>query len=358
MKYIVYLTTNVLNNKIYVGVHQTENPDIFDGYIGNGIKISDQHFIKYPKEPFHYAVKKYGFENFKRTTIQVFDNLQDALDLEESIVNEEFIKRKDTYNITIGGGYPPISNKVIYQYSLEGKFIKEWNSITEAAKYFNCRSSSIGQAVLHNHTSNNFLWTDYQVEQLNLSEFTVYSPEKIVYQYNTFGEYETCYKSIAEAAKSLNVNISNIQRSLKGGYKTKDHYFSFELKQNYVIVKNTRFRNTPIHQYNLDGTFVKSFLCMKEVEKEFGCRMDGINAAIRMGGQHKGFQWSREKVESLKPLVVIANKGKKVGQYTLDGQLVKVYNTVRECRKDFANVSKVLKGQANHCKGYTFKYIS
>ena len=33
MKYIVYLTTNLKNNKIYIGVHGTEDPNIFDGYI-------------------------------------------------------------------------------------------------------------------------------------------------------------------------------------------------------------------------------------------------------------------------------------------------------------------------------------
>lgn len=358
MKYIVYLTTNVLNNKIYVGVHETENPEIFDGYLGNGLNIYDNYLINHPKEPFHFAVKKYGKDAFKRSTIQIFDTLQDALDLEGSIVDEDFVKRKDTYNVALGGGYPPILNKVIYQYSLEGKFIKKWNSITEAANFFNCQSSCIGQAVLYSHTSNNYLWADYEVEQLNIDNFTVYSPHKIVYQYNCFGEFEKSYKSIAEAARALNVNISNIQRSLKGGYKTRNCYFSFELKPNFSAAKNTRFRNTPIHQYSLSGEYIKSYSCMKEVETEFGCRMDGINSAIRMGGQHKGFQWSREKVESMKPLEKPKSSGKKVGQYTLDGKLIKVYNTVRECRKDFANVSKVLKGQAKHCKGYTFKYIS
>lgn len=34
MKYIVYCTTNLINNKIYVGVHQTSDPTHFDGYIG------------------------------------------------------------------------------------------------------------------------------------------------------------------------------------------------------------------------------------------------------------------------------------------------------------------------------------
>lgn len=34
MKYIVYQTINKINNKIYIGVHKTEDPDIFDGYLG------------------------------------------------------------------------------------------------------------------------------------------------------------------------------------------------------------------------------------------------------------------------------------------------------------------------------------
>jgi hypothetical protein len=36
MAYIVYITINLCNGKFYIGVHRT-NPDIFDGYIGDGI---------------------------------------------------------------------------------------------------------------------------------------------------------------------------------------------------------------------------------------------------------------------------------------------------------------------------------
>lgn len=67
MKYIVYLTTNLSNNKIYIGVHGTENPDIFDGYIGNSINIFESNpELKHPKIPFHKAVKKYGYSSFRR----------------------------------------------------------------------------------------------------------------------------------------------------------------------------------------------------------------------------------------------------------------------------------------------------
>ena len=54
---------------------------------------------------------------------------------------------------------------------------------------------------------------------------------------------------------------------------------------------------------------------------------------------------------------IYKSQARKVGQFTTDGKLVKVYDTVRECRKDFGNVSKVLKGQVKTCKGYTFKYV-
>jgi hypothetical protein len=74
-KYIVYLTVNTINNKIYIGVHGTKTPDKFDGYLGNGIFSNRPSTITHPTTPFHYAVKKYGFKSFKRSTLAVFDDI-------------------------------------------------------------------------------------------------------------------------------------------------------------------------------------------------------------------------------------------------------------------------------------------
>ncbi len=89
MKYFyVYSIINIINNKIYIGSHMSQ--DIDDGYMGSGTMLKK-------------AIVKYGINNFKKDIIMFFDTKQDMYKYEFFLVNEEFIKRKDTYNIAIGG---------------------------------------------------------------------------------------------------------------------------------------------------------------------------------------------------------------------------------------------------------------
>lgn len=95
MFHIIYKTTNLINNKIYIGYHfQEKNPYEFDGYFGSGVKLNK-------------AIKKYGSNNFCRETLYVFTCELSALKKEAEIVNESFLLRKDVYNLTLGGGNPP-----------------------------------------------------------------------------------------------------------------------------------------------------------------------------------------------------------------------------------------------------------
>ena len=358
MKYIVYLTTNIKNNKIYVGVHGTENPDKFDGYLGNGVNRNAPSSIKNPKEPFQYAVKKYGFDSFRRSTIKVFDTQQEALDLEGEIVNEEFIKREDTYNITLGGGLPPLLSKVVYQYTLEGDFIKEWFSIREAAISLNISEAAIGKAVLYKRTSANSLWSNCKFDKLDISEFNRYSPKIPIHCYDSTGEFYKIFDSMLDATKFLKCCLSNIQRAVKIGNTVKGYYLSDKLTPFFEKPKSIRLVGK-VHQYNLDGVYIQSFNSIKEAESKLGVTLQGINDAIKINNSYyKGYLWVRgEKLESVKPYNIPKSKNRKIGQYTMDGQLIKVFNTIRECRKEFPNVSKVLNGSAKHCHNFIFKYL-
>ena len=69
-------------------MHKTQNLD--DGYMGSGTKI-----IR--------AITKYGIENFAKEYIHIFESEKEMIDAEKEIVNEDFVKRDDTYNINLGG---------------------------------------------------------------------------------------------------------------------------------------------------------------------------------------------------------------------------------------------------------------
>ena len=91
----------------------------------------------HPKTHFQYAVKKYGVKNFIRTTLRVFDTEEDAYKLEAEIVNEDFVKRDDTYNIVLGGRDTSQFMVKVYMYDLDGNFEMEFESLIAAAKYLN-----------------------------------------------------------------------------------------------------------------------------------------------------------------------------------------------------------------------------
>ena len=105
MKYTVYQITNKLNGKIYIGKHQTE--DINDSYFGSGKAITD-------------AIIKHGKENFVKEILFVFDT-EDEMNVKEcELVNEEFVSRRDTYNLGVGGeGGPHFKGKTHTKETME-----------------------------------------------------------------------------------------------------------------------------------------------------------------------------------------------------------------------------------------------
>lgn len=357
MKYIVYLTINKVNNKIYIGVHQTEDPYKFDGYLGCGLKINDAYLRNHPQQPFHFAVKKYGADNFIRKTIAVFDTIKEALNLEKLLVNQEFISRSDTYNATLGGGIPPKYEKRIYQYTLDGKFVREWNSITEAALYFRCGNATIGAAVRNRTVALKHLWTEYKYEQLDINQFKLNMHKCKVYLYDKNGNFIMEFKSISDCAKYLDSTPAQIKNYIILKIKFHSQYYISDFKTDkYNIPEKDRYKGKHIYQYDKEGNFIKEWNSITEIQQYFGKQMNIVNN-MKLGRCTEGFQWSFTKEPCMKKLEHKSGRIRKVGKYDLNGNLIEVFKSICAARKDTSGCINALYGRQKTSGGYIWKFI-
>ncbi len=88
MNYIIYLTVNLRNGRIYIGAHATKNMD--DGYIGSGKALK-------------MAIAKYGRNSFYCFVLSTHKSREDMYAEEAKLVTGEFARSRHTYNIVIGG---------------------------------------------------------------------------------------------------------------------------------------------------------------------------------------------------------------------------------------------------------------
>lgn len=87
-EYYIYMTTNHVNNKKYIGQHYGE---INDSYLGSGTLLKE-------------AIQKYGKENFSKEILEICSNY-DAMNLAERkwIIKYNAVKNSNFYNIAEGG---------------------------------------------------------------------------------------------------------------------------------------------------------------------------------------------------------------------------------------------------------------
>lgn len=83
---IVYVTVNIINGKLYVGIHNGGNKY----YLGSGRLLKQ-------------AIKKYGRENFSRLIIDEFDSLSVGVEKEKFWIRRLNTKTPNGYNLSDGG---------------------------------------------------------------------------------------------------------------------------------------------------------------------------------------------------------------------------------------------------------------
>lgn len=293
--YIVYKTTNLINGKIYVGVHRT-NVDIFDNYYGCGCYKKDLKNNRV--NGFPAAIRKYGCKNFKRETLFEFPDTNEgmlaAYKKEEEIVTEEFVKRKDTYNLTRGGQWTVYETlkKPIAQYTIQGKFIRSWESTSEAQLKLGL--TSIPNALLGiSKYAGEWQWRYYNGDDSDIEAVT--TKEKSVYQFDLQGNLIKCWRSITEASKSFeedrqySIKVMISRCCLGKTNQVNGYYWSFKPKFEF----RTNKHYSAVAKYDDNGIFLESYTTIKEAAERNNIKTStNIIACIKGKQKHcGGFRW-------------------------------------------------------------------
>lgn len=363
MKYIVYLTENLKSKingqyRIYIGVHKTKNPEIFDGYIGCGVKINQPSTYMYPKTPFQYAVKKYGVKAFKRTTLFIYDTKEEAYNKEKELVDINFLKLDYTYNSCLGGAYYN-NYKKLYQFDLSGELQKIWDYSIEAYEFYGIPIERFEYAIQNKHPLLNSLWSTS--EDIDITEYstTPHGSPKITYLYLKNGKFIKEFLSRKECGEYLNRSetfiCSAIQRQslINNKYYVSDKLFDiFKPKARIQYIK------TKFCVYDKTGKFYGEFVG-KEIMNIINLRSwNKIRDIFKNNnGWYKDFYLSLEKIENV-PEKVWKNKIK-VDVYDQYGNFIETLNTIKEVKEKYKVPASKIKNiqQGNrYFKNWIFKY--
>lgn len=365
MKYIVYLTTNTKSvvsgkNRIYIGVHKVDNPDIQDTYLGCGVKSNIPSTYMYPKTPFQYAVKKYGPNSFIRSTLFIYDTAEEAYNKEIELVNEDFVKLSHTYNVALGGIGGSLSEqdprwhtKPIYQFNTGGQLVNSWDSTIDVSDFYGYSISKFGYACTDCYEFLGFFWS--RESSIDVKKYTS-KHKKYTYLYDINGKFLSEYISRTECAKYLDCKPQSVSNALRNQKVIKNHYVSDQLVDLFIPKDRRQIQNETLYLYNVNNEFLGKFVG-KEIFKVLNMySYSTLNKAINdNNGWYKDFYISFNQVEEVPSKKVT----KSINVYTLDGIFIESLESLKEIKEKYninsAELNRILKGIKNH-KNYIFKY--
>ncbi len=111
--------------------------------------------------------------------------------------------------------------KEIYQYSIDGNFIKKWDCISSASSELKINSSNISMCAKHSRpNAGGFRWEYYYADKLapivkvHKSRKGMWG--KSILQIDDFGNIIAEYASLNEASQKLNIDATSISKALNG----------------------------------------------------------------------------------------------------------------------------------------------
>ena len=264
----IYKITNNINQKVYIGQTRQKPKNRW---------LSHKSCHKSKPYPLYNAMRKYGIENFSFDVIE--ENIQlELLTERENHWIKEFnsIPPGHGYNITKGknSNKNPVKKKV-FQYSLDGKFLREFESVADAASEYNTRREKIRACFTQRaYSVSGFIWKD-KLTTITDEEKELAKTKIPILQYALDGTFIREHESTLDACYALDKKKGNGDSAICAvlrGRERSIYGFIWKYKtDNYPLkIDGLKPLCRKVAQYSKDGKFIKEFKSITEAAKQLG----------------------------------------------------------------------------------------
>lgn len=258
--------------------------------------------------------------------------------------------------------------KKVFQYDLNGNFIRQYDSVSKASLESGVSLNQISKCCLMDiHSSGGYMWSyNYLLHMESYKDRTTSYNKglKEIYKYNLAGNLICVYENISDAANDFNTTELYLNRKCnetKNNFSVfKNYIFSYEKlslsffekgkelyslneELNYVKIQNSKYDNTKIFQYSLDGVFIKEYKGIKDIKSQLNfSRVEIGNIIACCNNKYKtsnGYQWSFEKHDKIFPVKKLLTQ-KPFYRLDRNGNILDEYKDIDEVYLDYNNISE------------------
>lgn len=307
----LYKITNDINDKVYYGIHSTDN--LNDGYFGSG------KFLK-------KAIKRYGKDHFKKTILTFCNSREQTNILEAHIVNQELLESGLTYNLKIGGDNVLMPNSYIKANESIRKQIvqletgKVFESISQA------KVKSIGDCIGKGYTSRGYHYAflkDVPTKEDQLKELQRQLEVRKQRKYlehiskskaKSFPVIDLLtgivYQNSKHAGDEIGCSPNAVAQSARCNISVYGHIFSTEIdkfkddpelrRQTYNQILEDNKKKEHERRVKAASKHAKPCVCVetgiqyptcRDASKAIGRSLHSVDTAVRTGGTAGGYHW-------------------------------------------------------------------
>lgn len=285
------------------------------------------------------------------------------------------------------------SGRPVLQLSLEGEIIKVWDKIADVAKELDISSHHISSVCANRRTScGGFKWQYYE-EYIKGEVWKKYSDIQIsdhgrvrtksgVVSYGsvTSAGYMVCTYNNSTKSKLVHILVAKLfipnsdqNKKLRVNHKDgnpKNNKVSnlewttpkgnAQHANKMGLIKRSKNLSIPVKQYDIFGTYIKTFESMCQASKELGIHHHTISKVCNGIFEQTGGYIFKFENENFKDIPRARMTAKKIDHIDENGNIIKTYNSAKEAGTDLkqgpSNIHLVCRGKYKQINGYYFKY--